>query len=116
MIDVFNYDGFEICDGVISRGVARLYFESGFPLAEAAQFAKENGLQISWLNVARQLLQQGFKAETVISEFKDLPPGEIDIEQIKTFVLLDDEAQKEMLWEFWNKTPQFAAMVATYER
>lgn len=102
---IFRYDGFEILDGIISRGVATLYYESGVPLAVTAKSAKDSGLEISWLNVARQFLQAGFSKNKVVSEFRELAtfePAAVSVDSISAFCDLDDEAQKAQLWEFWG--------------
>lgn len=103
--EVFRQDGFEILDGIIARGVAALYYEQGYPLTASLKHFRKEGLQISWLNVARQFQQQGFSNERILSEFRELLsfcPGEVDLEDIESFILLDDESQKEKLWEFWG--------------
>lgn len=94
-----------------------MYYEQGFPLAAFAKVAKENDLKISWLNVAREFLQQGFSKQRIISEFRELlafHENEIDIETISEFCDLGDEAQKEKLWEFWQTSPQFSELVEKY--
>ena len=96
----------EITNNIVARGVARLYFESGVPLAATAAELAKDGLSVSWLNVARQMQQQGFSRERVLSEFRELEafrPGEADPNEIALFCAMGDEAQKEMLWAFWSR-------------
>jgi hypothetical protein len=103
--EVFRQDGFEILEGIISRGIATLYFEQGYPLAASLDFAKDNGLKICWLNVADQFQKAGFSNQRIISEFRELLsfcPDEVDIKAIEEFVVLDYHSQREKLWEFWG--------------
>ncbi len=97
---------FQMCGNVIARGIARLYYERGLPLAASASYVKTQGLKISWLNVARQMKQQGFSTPKIVGEFRELisfHSTEADIDEIINFCELDDESQKERLWEFWQQ-------------
>lgn len=98
-------DQFEVCNGVIAKGVARLFYQDGVPLPAIVGSTREAGLDISWLNVARELGQQGFGPDRIVevlSEVNDWHTDTVDISAIAQFVQLDDEGQKECLWAFWS--------------
>jgi len=86
---VFKVDEFEITligsRKIVVKGVARMFYESGFPISIAIDEFKSMGIEVSLLHVADQCWDNGWSPETIIKKLK----GECGIDINKSMSSID---------------------------
>ena len=86
---IFKSDIFEIVQvgerSIVVKGVARLFYEDGFPLSLAIDEFKSRGMEVSLYHVADQCWNNGWSPETILKKFR----GECDIDINKSMSGID---------------------------
>lgn len=86
---IYKTDDFDIVQIgtrlIVVNGVARLFYEGGFPLSIAIDEFKSKGIVVSLLHVADQCWNNGWSSETIMKKLK----GECDIDINKSMSGVD---------------------------
>lgn len=97
-----NLGGRLVCIG----GVGEMFHQEGFPLGISARQLKNNGIELSWFHVIKELYFQYTSNDRLFakiqSEIEDASSDgiHVDINEIKRFVYADYETQCEMIFKY----------------
>ena len=80
----------------VVKGVARLFYEGGFPLSLCIEQFSSQGIEVSLLHVADQCWSNGWSPSTIMKKLK----GECDLDINKSMVGLD-----------WNRIEKFCDLI-----
>lgn len=102
---IYKEDIFEMCfigdRTIVVKGVAKLFYQDGFPLSIAIDEFKKRNIEVSLLHVADQCWINGWSPKTILTKLK----GECDIdinksmegvnwEELERFCHLIDQPQR----------------------
>lgn len=91
-----------ICIG----GVGTLFHQEGFPLGMSASRLAEQGIELSWLHVAKELYFQYTSNDRLFNKLKsEIEDAKIDgvianIDLVRKFCYRDYDTQQSMIFEF----------------
>lgn len=90
---------------IIVEGIGKMFYQDGFPMPIAVNLAKEKGIKVSFLHLAKELLCE-WAPKTVIRKMSEdfsagiLGDEELDLELITKFVHLEYKDRQEMIFEY----------------
>lgn len=95
-------------------GIAKAFYQDGYPITLAIDECKKQGVEVSLLHVADQLLKHGWEAKTVINKLRNDAmegiSGEINTtnwDQLNKFCNSTYEDQREMIFQYlFSETSQ----------
>lgn len=102
---IINKDGFEILSmnskKIVIKGIGRLFYESGFPIALSLDFCKENNLEFNIYTLIDEL-QKEWSKKTILKKLsEELSDGnlQLDYKAIEEFLDSAYEEQRDIIFK-----------------
>lgn len=92
---------------IVVKGIGKMFYQDGFPIAMSVSFFRSKGFEPSLLHIADELLKNGWSAErvcrTIETSFQeDIETGihDYDSLQVQHFCFSTYEGQREMIFDY----------------
>ena len=89
---------------IVLDGVGKRFYQDGIPISITIEDCNSEGVEVSMLHVADELLKQGWKPKTVLNKLEEEKSLDIinvmDMANVKEFCFADYETQREMIYNY----------------
>lgn len=88
---------------IIIGGLGKLFYQEGTPISILANRAELEGMSVSWLHVADELIKHGWSNKTILNNLRDEITGCInkpDVRIIEEFINKSYEDQRDMIFNY----------------
>ena len=71
---------------VIIRGIGKLFYQDGLPLSISIESCKKQGLEVSLIHIADELIKNGWSSKTIKNKFRDELDRTYDLTEVIKFI------------------------------
>lgn len=91
---------------IVIGGIGKMFYQDGFPISLSITECNKQGIEVSYLHIADELLKNGWKSETVLKRLGEDHQDDVEKnnkypeKELREFVYKEYEDQREMIFNY----------------